>query len=295
MRRIVVIANCHCLPIAKILSLGLSGYSCEFIDVNFLDREPFLSRVHNLIADPADFVFSFPLSARWKGLDMETLRAVYGNKFVTFTNIHFDGLHPDITYIGQMGARVQGFLSDYHSKLILYSYASGRTVIECLDLFNNADYGKIGYLSAFDTAQANLLDRDGECDVKFCNTFIELIRSIPSLYTVNHPADHVFNLLTKTLCDFVGLPFIKYPEQYLTNQLSENVIWPVYDRLAEAHNLPYRTPQTFLTTQSFEGRTTTFAETITRFYSAYQNISLHEFASEIRSLHFYEPLANALD
>jgi hypothetical protein len=294
MSRVVIIGNCHCLPIAKTVALGLTSHSCEFIDVNFLGHEPHISRVAALTSNPADYVFSFVLSDQWPTICASTLRPLYKDRLVTFTNVHFEGLHPDITYMGSMGARVRGALGDYHSKLILYSYVTGRSTEDCVRLFSTTDFEAIGFYSAFERSSAILLQRDEACDVKFAQTFVEMAKTRLTMYTVNHPTDSVFLELSRLLCAHVGLEYTVYPIEYLTNSLSDNIVWPIYERIAAHHNLSFRTPQTFLGPNTFNGRTIPLADLVTRYYATYSSIPSDEFSTAIKQMPFFAEFVRVL-
>lgn len=294
MPKIVVIANCQCLPIARTIALGLLDSSVEFIDVNFVTHEPHKTRIERLVSEPADIVFSIPLSDQWKGISTDFLRPIYHDRLFTFTNIHFEGLHPDITYIGEMGVRVQGALSDYHSKLILYGFATGRSITDTIRLFHETDYQAIGFGKAFQQSSVGLIERDVACDVQFAPCFIEIIKNRSSMYSVNHPMDHVFRALAEKLCTRADLHYKVYPDEYLTNYLSDNVIWPVYDKIAEMHNLPYRTPQYFVKRNEFSGRTIRLDELVSQFYCAYQSVSNEKLLSTIKAMQFFTPFTAAI-
>lgn len=288
-KRVTVIANCHCLPIARTLSLGASGIDADFIDVNFVDQPPYVDRIAGLAKDDGErLIFTFPFGDKWSGISTQRLRDRYGDRCMTFTNVHFTGLHPDITYIGAMGSRVTAVMGDYHSKLILYCYASGINADDCIAMFNDRTYERIGYYGFFEASAAELRARDAECDVQFAEEFLTLVREQPALFTVNHPTDAVLQRLSQRLCAAQNIPFTPFPTDYLTNSLADNFIWPVYDEIAERHNLAYRTPQLFLSARRSQSRGIALREMVGSSYATYALWPADEFRAMVRRLPFFE-------
>jgi hypothetical protein len=294
-KSLYVIANCHCLPLADALSLTVTGSNTDFVDVTFANEPHMLAKIDALLsAEASGKVFSFNLSDQFGPIATPALRSHLGDRLVTFTNIHFNGLHPDITYIGTLGRRVTGFFGDYHSKIVLFSYVTGRSVSDCLQLFNSTTYGKLSFFDAFGTAKAELAHRDESCDVKFASTFFEMIVREPCLYTVNHPTGPVFLEIARQLAAHTGLNYIPVGNVNFQNHLSNNYIWPVYDEIAEYHDLAYRASPYFFAPNRRTSRAYDLQEFVEGCYVAYEQADPVEFRTMVAKLDFYRHFLKAL-
>lgn len=266
----MVIANCHCLPLAEALAfIGSDIEKADFIDVNFLTQPNMVEKIDLIHEDPSWRVVSFPLSAKFERLETPRLKKALGDRLTTFTNTYFDGLHPDITYVGGMGQRVLSPMNDYHSKIVLASYAAGLSAENCLRQFNGAIYEKLGYYQEYDRSAQELLDRDEACDVKFAPHFLEMIKEMPALYTINHPTGAVFLALAEQLAASLGIHFASFSASFFQNHLSTSNIWPVYDEIAEHHGLKYRTPQYYTVGRGIGSRLLSREEFVIKSYECY--------------------------
>jgi len=294
-RNVAVIANCHCLPLADALTLVARKADADFIDVTFAEQPHMLAKIDKLFSpDAAEVVFSFNLSENFGRIATTALRPVLGPRMITFTNIHFAGLHPDITYLGPMGQRINGFFGDYHSKLVLFCFAQGRSAAQCLALFNGATYERVGFFESYAAAAAELLQRDGACDVKFAASFLEMLRERPCLYTLNHPTGAVFLELAKRLAAAADFQVADFGPAFFQNHLSVNYVWPVYDEIAEHHRLAYRSPFYFLRPTDRAARAATLEEFIAGCYEAYARAEFNEFAAMVRALPFFKSFSERL-
>lgn len=272
--KLMVVANCHCLPLADAFDLtGVSLEKTDFIDVNFLGEAHMREKVDALYAEPDWRAVSLNLSANFERIETGRLKDVLGARLTTFTNIHFDGLHPDITYVGGMGERVASAIGDYHSKIVLGAYVCGLNWQDCLALFNGNTYEKLGYYQAYADSARTLIHRDESCDVKFARAFLDMARDIPVLYTVNHPTGPVFLALAERLAAALGVDYVAYPPGFFQNHLATANIWPVYDEIAERHSLKYRTPQHYVLAKGNGPRALGREDFVRRSYEAYDRIA----------------------
>lgn len=289
--QVTVIANCHSLPLAEAMALFLGQGRVDFLDINFLQSPESQNKIAQLHTQGGK-IFTQNLSDKFGKLETKELRSARGKDVVSFTNIYFTGLHPDITYLGQMGRRIQSPLRDYHSKLVLFAFAAGRTEDECLSMFNGQIFEKIGYLDEFEKSATSLRERDDALDIKFADRFLDRVRKVPSLLTINHPTAEILGDLAEMLLSSVGAKFTPAPQWLLQNQLAASVIWPIYDEIAEFHGLSYRTPQCFFRARSAgQPRALALKEFIQDSYLCYRDPKLTDLTKTIRNLPFFSEFA----
>lgn len=296
MRKVVIIANCHSMSLARSFSLGARGVEIQFVDLNFLGRENETAVIKGLYEDLEQdtVIFSFHTSGRFSPVSTAELTPILAAQLHLFTNVRFDGLHPDLTYIGPMNGRRHGVLSVYHSKIILYAFAQGISAGDCARMFDFKAYEKLGYFDVFAHAERVLLERDQKNDVKFAASFLALVREEPTLYTFNHPNGRVFQYLTEALCNAGDIKFVPFNQQHSINELSNNCIWPVYNEIAEYHRLPYRSPQYFVNMQSFTSRTLSWREMVDASYDMYSRQNRDDLVRLISEADFYPFFVQAL-
>jgi hypothetical protein len=293
--KVMVVGNCHCLPLADAFALCGRVASTDFIDVSFT-QQPAMAAKIDALADPNayDVVFSIPLHDNFGQLATDRLRTLLGDRLRTHTNIHFTGLHPDITYIGAMHRRVPGFFGDYHSKIVLFSFVTGRSARDAQALFNGQTYQRLGYFDHYAASAAELRQRDGVCDIKFANAFLEMVPREVTMYTFNHPTGRVFLTLAAAMANAAGIKFIRHGMPVFQNHLSTNYIWPVYGEIAEHHQLAYRTPPVFIRAAQRGPRSVDLGEFIAGSYAAYTSADLEDLRQMAASLPFYAAFSAAL-
>lgn len=273
MTSVLIVANCHSMSLSRSLALTGRNLEVSFIDLNFLSRAHEVAQIERLSDGPPDLVFTLHTKPRFGKVATGELRALLGERVRTFTNIHFNGLHPDIIYVGSPSHRKLSPLGAYHSGIILYCYLQGYSEADCRAMFNGQTYERLGYYDAFDAAKVRLLAREDSCDIKFAEQFLSMLKSELCLYTVNHPTGAVFHRLTEQLCEAASIEFIDYSDRLSINDLSNNYIWPVYNEIAEANRLSYRVPQFFVNHQSFSSRSLSLEEMIAGSFQVYARMN----------------------
>jgi hypothetical protein len=291
-----IVANCHCLPLADAFALCVPGASTDFIDINFAQTPDTKARTAQLEpASAGQIVYTQPISDQFGELATASLRQRLGaDGVVTFTNIHFTGMHPDITYLGQMGARLQSFFGDYHSKLVLFCHVSGRSIDDCIRMFTGTTYQKLGYFDAFRLSSNELMAREKGIDIQFAEQFLAMARQAPTLYTVNHPTGSVFLALAEAMATYCDLPFVRFDPAMFQNHLSINYIWPVYDAIAEHNGLAFRSAPYFVARAQRTSRAISLPEFVAGCYAAYTAVGTLPMQQAVAALPFYIAFAEAL-
>lgn len=113
--KVCVVANCQVTPIVKGLSALANVQKIAGLPIH-LRGSPFFQKLQKrfrTLAESHDVtVLSFLLGDRFGEYATIRLKKAVPRLF-TVTNIYFAGLHPDITYVGGQGGRLQSPLGDY--------------------------------------------------------------------------------------------------------------------------------------------------------------------------------------
>lgn len=237
---ILLIGNCQCDPIRTAFRM-LFPYSTTDRVMLHLEKD----RRKEVIEERLrryDMVVSQPANSGYEGFSTDFVRSVVGDaRLMTFSNIHFEGLHPDVTYFGPSGRRLMGSLGEYHSAIILAAYLGGYSEAACRTFFEGELFGEFGYIQRFDESLAELAARSDQVDVPFFDEFEVSIRSHPSMMTFNHPTSDLLiayaRKLSREVSSRTGAVRSDFPlsPYNCPSFLSENIIWPIYPALAAAH------------------------------------------------------------
>jgi hypothetical protein len=247
-QRGVVISNCQSYHIAAWLSVFSSSTIFDYWEVHSLPPDKRADSIEKFVVearDKYDIIIISPLSGAFHDLAADKVRTTFsGRHVILVSNIFFSGLHPDLTYLGDLAGRVIGPLGDYHSKLALFSFLSNRTVAEATKLFTGDIYNKLSYFSEFDISMNELQRRDIEVDVGVTDLLPNILHSNYCFYTVNHPTSAVFAPYCSQIIRFMeslgveqhsGLPI---DPLVCEASLAQNTIFPIYPEIAEYHRIP---------------------------------------------------------
>ncbi|WBO60419.1 MULTISPECIES: WcbI family polysaccharide biosynthesis putative acetyltransferase [unclassified Acidocella] len=244
MSRLALFANCQAWPLYLLLSslTDLSEVYC--LDINGYGSPEFRQAADKALAGSEDLtIVTHPLSDHFGEYATAQLRLNY--RVLTTTNIYFNGLHPDITYVGGFQQRVPSPMGDYHSKIVLASFLHSLSEDECLAKFTTETYQRAGFFDTYHTACEELLARDEGIDIKFASQFIDKIPRQPALFSMNHVSISLLRDQAKEIAAAIGAKWMDFPIEYLLNPMSSGPWWPIYPEIAERHNLSYRTPFAF--------------------------------------------------
>ena len=160
--------------------------------------------------------------------------------------MYFTGYHPDLTYFGDRGVRLQSAMGDYNSRIALIGYIQGLSIEETLPLFNERNYEKLNYFDQFDTSKMELIRRDEANEVRFAEHFFEIAKNRLPLYTVNHPTANALAPLAEMVVEATGQKRPLIDVDMIKNPLVDGSIWPVYPEIATRLGLNYSGSTTFL-------------------------------------------------
>ena len=249
MRKAAVISNCQARPIADFLRVRLPDFSFEVVGVHLLRPDQIArneSDVLGRVTKDCDLVITAPLSGSYGALATDKLeRSLERGHLVIVPNIYFSGLHPDLTYLGGLGQRLQGPIGDYHSKIAVAGFLSGMSVKKTCAMYNDRTYSKLEYYTEFQSSLSELRRREESVDFKVSDIIEENILQKPCFMTVNHPTSYLFSRFVDGLVQYmvsVGLVGDVYPPidyHYRPNPLADAAIFPVFPEIADFHQLKY--------------------------------------------------------
>jgi hypothetical protein len=261
---VTLIGNCNAPILADCLRTGSNAWVRWSLDVNDRGKPHYRAALGAVDAGHGGTVISVPFGEDHPDLFNGRIKALYGERYLLMTNIHFTGLHPDIMYFGSFGNRVYGPMGDYHSRIILLCYLHGMDERDCLARFNARSYEALGYFTAWEASAAELRRREAGMDIRFADEFIELTRHRQTLRTMNHPTNAAFVLQAECIARHLGLA-AAFSEEAFANPLDDHARWPIYPEIRETHGLPYKTEASFL----ILGRSYELEELIAAYYHAY--------------------------
>lgn len=298
--RALVIANCQATSLAQMLSLYCPDITFDLFTVHtttsqktkeFLDAKAHLYQI----------VISFDLSANFVHLDRASLPASFPNARVYFiTNLYFAGLHPDLTYIGDLSQRCQGALGDYHSKIALFGFMNHMSASAAVDFFVESVFEKAGYFNEFEQSRKRLKDVDAKSDIGVYDVFTEHLPKMPLLLSVNHPTSAYFYLYAGRIADRLqqdlGIrrqPLLWHPHYY-PNLLAASAIFPVYPPIVTRYGLSYKGSYLFKShdLKTEFGKTYRLPDFVDSEYSAFEKWGRTTLASTARWLDIQKQFQN---
>ena len=243
-RTAVVIGNCQAFPLANALSVQSRDTQFEAFSLHMIPEADRDERIRELLGQPLDLVLSVPLSADWGPLSSGTIRQAFGaTPTVLISNIHYDGLHPDLTYIGGMLERLVGPLRDYHSRICLFAYLRGFDPGVTRTLFRGGVYERLGYFGQHDKSIAELSWRDTGVDVSVKDILLDAIPRELCFFSVNHPTAALFSRYSAAILRHLELRGLAmradavFGPMFFANPLAENAIFPIYPEIARHHGI----------------------------------------------------------
>jgi SAM-dependent methyltransferase len=254
-RRGVIISNCQVQPLKHTLSLLCRDIRFEGFGVHVIRAEERAERIERFLESARreyEIVLSVPLSEAFGALALPRIRETFSGQFVaTIPNFYFSGLHPDLTYLGDLGRRVSGPLTDYHSKIALCGYATDLSVDDCFAMYTDEVYRRLDYYGEFDRSSAELRRRDAELDVPFADELLKLLNKDLCFFSVNHPTSYLLGEYCAKLAGWLETSGLTtrtpwpWGASSLQNHLAHDAIFPIYPEIAAACGLDYEGSYTF--------------------------------------------------
>jgi hypothetical protein len=237
----LIISNCQVAPLSHALALHCRDLRIDTLPVHLLDD------TNNHIVQEAfkvdyDFVITVPLSESFGEITTSRIGNHFAN-ICTIPSIYFAGLHPDLTYLGNMGQRVNGPLVDYHSKLVIAAHVLGIPEKDVSNLFSDSVFGAIGHYEIYERSLREITEREKAIDVPVSDIIVAAFRNGLAMYSINHPSHLVIGPFVARLAEHLniryGVELTGWPVgQGIQDSLSSDVIFPIYPPVAERFGCP---------------------------------------------------------
>ena len=190
-------------------------------------------------------VLSFPLGDHFGVLERSRMLS-YCPKTIFMTNVHFEGLHPDFTFIGAMEDRCTGILGNYHSRIAFHSFLAGKTVLETAKFFSRHSYRTLKYIEWYQRSKEIFYRRDADNEIRFSDLFFTIVERERALLTFNHPTAATFinyvSLIIKYLSFLDICKSVNVPTDFSIhmNSLLSGPVLPVYPEISDELGLAIR-------------------------------------------------------
>jgi hypothetical protein len=266
---IIIIANCQVQPISDGLLLHPQVENVYSIPIHLSNTTNFTSYINKIKESNKTNYTIIQFDSLLEKIDLGEAIMSRVNKLMTFTNIYFTGLHPDLTYVGQMGKRLISPLGDYHSKICFLSFVKGYSVEKCLSLYTESTFEKLNYFKQWEISSKELQSRDKNLDIKFADIFLAMLKDEPTLYTVNHPIGTVFNRLLLLIYEKLDIEILTFPSSFFYNHLANNAWWPIFPEFIEYHKISYESSSLFKSPDNMSRKFYNLNQFISASYKSY--------------------------
>lgn len=227
---ITIVGNCQGEQLAACLRRMLPDSEVEFI--RYFAQADLCARM----ADRSDRILLVQNPIMSFGSEVESLRDIH--TVLDFPAIVHAGFHPDLIRPKIDKTLIKGPMGSNHSALVLHAFLRGLDEQAASALFCDEVFSAVGYFDARAESDRHFraqLTRFGLLDEA---EFAPLLASGCFMHNTIHPKLPVIAALARALLRKAGIvPALRYPENFMADDLANNVIWPVYPEIARHHGL----------------------------------------------------------
>ncbi len=241
--RIAVIGNCQARGVARSLTVLLPDARIDLMPLGSLGQG---RRSLKALADGLsgyDHVFTQPFpTGRLRDGGAEDLIAALP-RARPFPAIVFPAFHPDMVYVGDLSGRTESGLvpsplHTYHSAIILFGYLRGLSAERIVRLFREDVFAALGYLDGWQLFADDLVRTSRAVGVDLTPELLRWSRRGAFMHSINHPKLFVLADLAARVAREAGLaPVDLAVDDYLVDDLLDDVIWPIYPPVADVYGL----------------------------------------------------------
>jgi hypothetical protein len=147
-------------------------------------------------------------------------------------SIYFPGFHPDVVYPGPDGERPELPMGNANSAILLAAWREGLGVEQAIGLFRDEVYGALGYYEMFALAKDGLVKECARAGFDVNPLMGCWLEQEAFVYLPLHPKIHVLRDIAMTQLRLAQLHDGTPSPQAVEDELSRNLIWPVYPEIA---------------------------------------------------------------
>lgn len=158
-------------------------------------------------------------------------------------SIVFSAFHPDMVYAGAASDLASlklapSPLGQYHSAIVLAAYRLGLDAGRATDLFREEVFARLGYLDWWEPAVRELKGAAEQAGFGLERELTRWARRGAFMHLMNHPKAFVIGDIAKRLLREAGIePAPVEIEDYLADELVQDVVWPIYPPIAAQFGL----------------------------------------------------------
>ena len=240
---IAVLGNCQARGLAQAMRLLAPKSPVRYLAMGSLKRDH--GHIDGLIRvlEAHDHVFSqvFP-TGLIPGGDVATVRA-REPRLKLFPAIVFSAFHPDMVYAGQASdlaalKLAPSPMGQYHSAIALCAHRLGLDADRTRSLFREDVFARLGYLDHWEPAVRELVGSAAGTGFGLERELTLWARRGAFMHVMNHPKAFVVGDIARRLLAESGFsPEPVAIEDYLGDELAQDVIWPIYPPIAEHFGL----------------------------------------------------------
>lgn len=149
----------------------------------------------------------------------------------------FTAYHPDIAYIVEGAAIVEGPIGAYHSMIAFVAYSAGRSVTDTLPLFDGRVYAACGYLDCWTAARDSLVWYCNHFGLDVSETVRRWGRNGAFMYGGNHPRIHVLYDIARMYLEQEGYT-TQVSDVLPHDNLVMSGVFPVYPEIGDVLGVP---------------------------------------------------------
>lgn len=264
--KIAIIGNCQVISIKAAIDVSQVGIEASAYETWRMSAAEIEALGNNLSG--FDAVLSQPLiSGNFAGLAKDKLQdtcKALKIPLLFIHNLYFDAIVPDCLYVGKMGKRIRGPVSDYHSSIVLKSFLNGDNEATCLEKLRSGDMTDVP--SRWRASVAELIKREEHVDVGFVDEMAEIIKAQDSMHFINHPKPDLVRAYTEKMLSMLLQKTV--PLKTSEDTLAVFGSWPVYNWVSEKLGFDYQTD--FFLKERFQGKME-FSEFISQSFKTYSD------------------------
>lgn len=207
--RIGIFGNCQAGAVAKIFKELLKcdeivAYKAVHI-MTENDKNLFLADLKSL-----DILVHQPVGSGYGLVSTANIMRNIGNvRSIVFPVLYFSSYFLDMCYLKNSNGKVErGFLSDYHSRIILSAFYHGFGFNEIRGAFYSNNFFKKETLEKdLKVTIANMIKRESTCDIKISD-LLKSYKKNNLFFTFNHPTGHILYSVIDRILYLIGYSFM---------------------------------------------------------------------------------------